>query len=97
MCEAPRPKWASRNVLKILSAGNTFSSMAVEKVGKYIIVSRPTESGSFWRPYAAVVWFEKDRAHHHEFNGIGLKAFRSEKAALDFGFAIARAWLDRRF
>jgi hypothetical protein len=47
----------------------------------------------FWLPRASVVWQENGALHVHSLDALD-RAFISEQDALDFGFAVARAWVD---
>ncbi len=68
--------------------------MAHEKYKGRLILSRPDRSdGSIWRPYIRVTWEDQNGFHSHEFLDSGI-VFNTEEAAVAYGFAVARLWID---
>ena len=64
--------------------------------GIYILISRPRydEALGAWLPYASVSW-NGDKFHYHQLNEL-TKTFETDEEALAYGFAVARAWTERK-
>ena len=60
-----------------------------------LVLSRPEHPAyEVWSPYAKVMWQDENGFHYHEFKCTDM-FFKSEKEAIVYGLAVARAWIDR--
>ena len=62
--------------------------------GKSLLISRPRydEKLGTWVPYASVSW-DGDNFHCYQLKNLD-KRFETEEEALQYGFTLARQWLD---
>jgi hypothetical protein len=68
--------------------------MAHETYKGHLILSRPDHTAdSFWHPYIRVTWEDQTGVHSHEFLDTGI-VFDTKEAAIAYGFAVGRLWVD---
>jgi hypothetical protein len=69
--------------------------MAQESYKGRLILSRPEHPAlTLWRPYAKVMWQDENGFQFHEFVYTHI-VFNTEKEAIAYGFAAARAWIEK--
>jgi hypothetical protein len=67
--------------------------MPTERVGKYLIVSRPLSNPvkNVWHPHCVVLWQDDKGSHSHCFQNPS--TFDTQEEAIVFGFTVGRAWI----
>jgi hypothetical protein len=70
--------------------------MAVRLYSDRTILSKPRYDPDIeaWFPYASVTWRDTDGFNFFNFDKL-VRVFGTKTEALDFGFTIARAWIDK--
>ncbi len=70
--------------------------MALVEYGRYTLISRPHFDASLraWVPYASIYWHVDDGFRCHRLTDFN-DTFSGQEEAVAFGFAAARAWIDK--
>ena len=72
-------------------------NMASERLGKYLIVSKPLLNPvkEVWHPHCVVMWRDADGSHFHQFQNPS--TFDTQEEAVLFGLTVARVWIRNQF
>ena len=70
--------------------------MPTENYGKYVLASLPQFHSyrNGWVPYASAQWLDGKEWRYHQLQDMDM-IFDTEQEAVDFGFAMARAWINQ--